>query len=178
MKVLTAGSVLFVALALFALVVETAWAKSPSQQTIKAVPAKVAPQFTLDDLDQNPRSLDEFRGKVVAINFWATWCPPCREELPSMQRVFSEYEGQGFIILGVNVGEEWDVVAPFLDPLGLEFPILFDMDSGVLSQWAAYGLPTTYILDRDGNITHRIDGGRDWDNPGFRAQLSEIIQTK
>ena len=151
-------------------------AEPPAQQTIRALDTpSQAPQLSLHDLDNSLRKLDDFRGKVVAVNFWATWCPPCREELPSMQRAYASYREQGFVILGVNVGETWDTVAPFLEDFALTYPILLDTDSSAMAGWNIMGLPTTYILDREGRITHRITGGRDWDDPAFRHDLELII---
>ncbi len=149
---------------------------SKSKQSIKPVASTQNPkEFSLLDLDENLREFKEFEGKVIAVNFWATWCPPCREELPSMQDTFLEYKDQGFTILGVNVGEEWDNVASFLSSYNIDFPILLDQNSDVMMDWQAYGLPTTFIISRDGKITHRIDGGRDWNDSAFRSQLQEIL---
>ena len=137
-----------------------------------------APLFELVDLNDNKLKLKDYRGKVVAVNFWATWCPPCRKELPSMQHTYEAYKDKGFEILGVNVGENWDTVAPFLGNFSLTYPILFDTDSTIIEQWNVLGLPSTFIIDKKGNITHQINGGRDWDNPKFRKALLEIIETK
>jgi peroxiredoxin len=158
------------------LVPATAGADNPEQQTIQALAdARPAPDFALHDLDDKLRKLSDFRGHVVAVNFWATWCPPCREELPSMQRTYEAHHDKGFEILGVNVGENWDTVAPFLENFSLTYPIVLDTDSAAMAEWGIMGLPTTFILDRDGRITHRITGGRDWDDPGFRSNLEAII---
>ena len=154
-------------------------ASSESKNTIKQLSERIAtPNFELNDLDDSSRTLDEFDGKVIAVNFWATWCPPCREELPSMQATYEEFKDDGFIILGINVGEDWGVVASFLDALEIDFPILLDLESNTMNEWGGYGLPTTFIVDRSGSITHRIDGGRNWGDPLFRNQLIEIIKKK
>lgn len=137
-----------------------------------------APLFELVDLNNNKVKLKDYRGKVVAVNFWATWCPPCRKELPSMQHTYAAYKDKGFEILGVNVGEDWDTVALFLGNFSLTYPILFDTDSKIIEQWKVLGLPSTFIIDKKGNITHRINGGRDWDNPKFREALLKIIEAK
>ena len=137
-----------------------------------------AHDLRLLDLDDKMVSLQDFRGKTVIINFWATWCPPCRKELPSMQRTYAKYKSENFVILGVNVGEGWDVIAPFLSPFNLEFPILLDSDSAQLTKWRAIGLPTSFIVSRQGIVTHRITGGRDWDDPDFRKELEKILATK
>lgn len=92
-----------------------------------------------------------------------------------MERAYEDYKNQGFVILGVNVGENWDTVAAFLGNFSLTYPILLDTDSSAMAQWSIMGLPTTFIVDRNGRITHRITGGRDWDDPGFRKSLETII---
>lgn len=134
-----------------------------------------AHEFRLKDLDDKWISLKDLRGKTVIINFWATWCPPCRKELPSMQRTYKKYKNEKFVILGINVGESWDVIAPFLTPLNIEFPILLDTDSSELAIWKAIGLPTSFVINGQGMVTHRFTGGRDWDDPVFRKDLEKIL---
>lgn len=134
-----------------------------------------AHEFRLKDLDDNLVSLADFKGKTVIINFWATWCPPCRKELPSMQRTYQEYRNEKLVILGINVGETWEVIAPFLSPFDIEFPILFDIDSSELTKWKAIGLPTSFVVDGKGMVTHRFTGGRDWDDPVFKKDLEKIL---
>ena len=151
-------------------------AENSERQTIDKLSKPIlAPDFELHDLNNKIRKLSEFRGHVVAVNFWATWCPPCRRELPSMQHTFAALQKQGFMIVGVNVGENWDTVAPFLEDFSLKYPIVLDTDSSAMSQWDIMGLPTTFIVDKQGRITHRINGGRDWDNPEFRKRLKAVI---
>ncbi len=137
-----------------------------------------APSFELVNLNDKKIRLEDYRGKVVAVNFWASWCPPCRKELPSMQRTYEAFKDKGFVILAVNIGESWDTVAPFLGNFTLKFPILFDSQSKIVDQWKVFGLPSTFILDKKGNVTHRINGGRDWDDPVFRKALLKIIEAK
>ena len=150
-----------------------------SKQSIKPVSQiKKANEFTLLNIEEELEEFKAYQGKVVAVNFWATWCPPCREELPSMQDTFLDYEDQEFTILGVNVGENWETVASFLSDYDIDFPILLDDESEVMMDWQAYGLPTTFIVNRNGEITHRIDGGRDWNHPEFRSQLQNILKNQ
>jgi len=95
-----------------------------------------------------------------------------------MQRTYEAFKDKGFVILAVNIGESWDTVAPFLGNFTLKFPILFDSQSKIVDQWKVFGLPSTFILDKKGNVTHRINGGRDWDDPVFRKALLKIIEAK
>jgi len=134
-----------------------------------------AHKFRLKDLDDKVIQLSDFSGKTVIINFWATWCPPCRRELPSMQDTFEAFKGKNLVILAINVGEDWETIAPFIAPYKLEFPILLDKDSSVLTQWKAIGLPSSFVINGKGIVTHRFTGGRNWDDPVFRADLEKII---
>jgi peroxiredoxin len=151
---------------------ESAVAGAPIQQIAAPYPA---PPLRLMNLDDKLVRLSDFRGRTVIINFWATWCPPCRRELPSMQRTYARLKDKGLEILAVNVGEEWEVIAPFISPYNLEFPILLDPDSSQLTQWQAIGLPTSFLVDEKGMVTHRFTGGRDWDDPDFSRVLEKII---
>ncbi len=145
-------------------------------QTIQpAVPNVDAPELVLQDLDGKQQRLSDYKGKVVAVNFWATWCPPCRKELPSMQHTYHALHNDGLEILAVNVGENWDTVAPFLENFDIKFPVLLDQDSNAIERWKVLGLPTTFLIDENGRITHRINGGRDWDDADFRRELKKII---
>jgi len=123
-----------------------------------------APDFTLPDLAGTPRRLADFRGQVVLINFWATWCLPCRAEMPAMERIYQEMKNDGFTILAVNFAETAAQVEPFVKELRLTFPILLDQESQVVRQYRAFSLPTTYVLDRHGTVVGRAIGAREWDS--------------
>ena len=129
----------------------------------------------LKDLDDKVVRLSDFKGKTVIINFWATWCPPCRRELPSMQHTYEAFKGKNLVILGINVGEDWETIAPFIAPYKLAFPILMDTDSSELTKWKAIGLPSSFVINGKGIVTHRFTGGRNWDDPVFRADLEKIL---
>ena len=114
-----------------------------------------APDFTLFSLAGPPMSLHEQQGKVVLINFWATWCPPCREEMPALQRAYERLADQGLVVLGVNWTEEDNLkdVEAFVQELGLTFPILLDSDSSVSEDlYHVLGLPTSVLIGRDGTV--------------------------
>lgn len=157
-------------------------AKTPAlgaQQTIRPVDSQAnAPELALQDLNGKQQRLSDYRGKIVAVNFWATWCPPCRKELPSMQNTYEAFAKDGFEILAVNVGENWETIAPFLENFSITFPVLLDQDSKAIGEWKVLGLPTTFLVDPNGKITHRINGGRDWDDPAFRNELKAIIDNQ
>ncbi|MBN1937233.1 MAG: TlpA family protein disulfide reductase [Anaerolineae bacterium] len=112
----------------------------------------IAPDFTLDSLNGDPVSLSQFRGQPVLINFWAVWCGFCRVEMPDIQKVYDAYKDQGFVVLGINVGEDAQHVEPFVQETGVTFPLLFDRDGQVMRAYRMRGLPSTIIIDADGVI--------------------------
>lgn len=112
----------------------------------------VAPEFRLRGIDGAEHALSELRGQVVLINFWATWCGPCRNEMPAIQATYDAHAGEGFVVWGINDGEESALVAPYLQQLKLTFPVMLDRDSRVSRLYRVYALPTTYFIGRDGVI--------------------------
>ena len=162
-------------LALFALAANAA---EPRQALTALASMPPARDFVLNDLDGKSRRLSELRGKVVLVNFWATWCPPCRRELPSMERLWRLLNQEDFVVLAVNVGEDIDTVFAFTGMLETAptFPILLDRDSAVLKAWPVKGLPTTFVVDREGRVVYRAVGGRDFDNPELVMQIRGLLQ--
>jgi thiol-disulfide isomerase/thioredoxin len=139
-----------------------------------------AKDFLLEDMDGKKRRLADLRGKVVLVNFWATWCPPCRREMPSLERLSNALKDTSFEILAVNVAENLDTVFSFtgtLEPTPT-FPIVFDKDGSVLKAWPVMGLPTTFILDKQGRIVYRAVGGREFDDPAIQAQIRGLISAQ
>lgn len=131
----------------------------------------------LMDMDGKVHDLAGYKGKVVLVNFWATWCPPCRREMPSLERLQQKLGTKGFVVLAVNVGETEDVIFPFLGMLETPptFPILLDLDSKTLKQWPIKGLPTTFLIDRSGRVSHRAIGGREFDHPDVVKTIEALI---
>lgn len=125
-----------------------------------------APNFQLRDLDGNMVELSQFRGKVVLLNFWATWCGPCREEMPSMEQLYRNVPRKDFEILAVSTDPQGVVVTrPFQQEMGLTFPILHDPDMRVGLSYGARSLPMSFMIDRHGIVRHKIFGGpRNWDS--------------
>jgi peroxiredoxin len=120
-----------------------------------------APDFTLKDLSGTVHSLIDHRNQVVLINFWTTWCPPCKEEMPALQEAYDRYQQRGFIVLGVNwtAVDDREQILPFVQELGLTFPILLDIDSVVSEDtYNLLGLPTTVFVDRNGIVTEVFIG--------------------
>ena len=167
------------ALVLLMLVATVAVAEQPplGHKMNPVSPPLAAPGFTLPDMDGEMHSLNDFRGKVVMLNFWATWCPPCRREMPSMQRLYEKYRERGLTVVAVNQFEDPDLVFEFTGRLSLEptFPILFDRESRVSEQYGVKGLPTTYLLDKTGKIQFRAIGGREFDHPEVEALIESLL---
>lgn len=135
----------------------------------------IAPDFGLEGEDGKIYRLKDYRGKVVILNFWATWCPPCREEMPSMERAWQKVkEDNDIAILAINVGEDADTIFEFMGHYPVTFPLLMDIDGNVVKQYPVRGLPTTYIIDPAGRVTHRAVGSREWDDPTLIQQLKNI----
>ncbi len=134
-----------------------------------------APGFELTDIDGVRHRLADYRGRVVIINFWATWCPPCREEMPSMQRAWAQLREQGVVMLGIDVGEDEDTIFEFTASYPVDFPLLMDRDSAVVRAWGVRGLPTTFVIDAGGRIRYRAIGGRRWDDAAVLDRIRALI---
>ena len=142
----------------------------------------MAPKLKLLNMDGQKVDLEKLRGQVVFVNFWATWCPPCRREMPSLQRLWLKL-GNGkskLQIVAVNVGEDADTVLGFMGTLDTSptFPIVFDKDSAVLRAWPVMGLPTTFVIDKKGHIIYRAIGGRAFDSPESIRFITELLASK
>lgn len=134
------------------------------------------PPLELVDLEGKRHRLADYRGSTVVVNFWATWCVPCRDEMPSLERLRASLEGKRFMVLAVNLAEPDSRVRKFLDAMPLGFPILMDRDAGVAKAWQARLLPATYVIGPDGAIRYRHLGELDWSKPQVRAQIVELIK--
>ncbi|MGK2907489.1 MAG: TlpA disulfide reductase family protein [Desulfuromonadales bacterium] len=136
-----------------------------------------APDFRLEDAAGNQVSLADLRGKVVLVNFWATWCPPCREEMPSMEKLFAAMSGEDFVMLAVNTEANGrDIVPAFLQKTPFSFPILYD-DQGVVQQlYGVYRLPESFIIRKDGVIDDKVIGAIDWAHPETIAYFKTLTK--
>ncbi len=133
------------------------------------------PDFTLPSLNGKSITLSELKGTVVLINFWATWCPPCKLEMPSMERLYRKIKHNGFTILAVDIMEKPKTVKKFVRENKLSFPILLDTTGEVSAKYMATAIPTSYIVDKDGNAVGRVLGPRDWGNEHAEALLNELL---
>jgi peroxiredoxin len=122
-----------------------------------------APNFTFPGLDGKMVSLTDYKGKVVLLNIWATWCPPCVEEMPSMEKLYRELKGEEFEILAVSIDAlAAKAVAPFVKKHNLSFPVLLNPDGTMLNLYGTTGVPESFVIDKKGNIEEIIIGSRDW----------------
>ncbi len=164
-------------------IVVVAWIGRESYQPI--ITGAEAPDFAAVDMTGGEVSLSDFEGKVVLLNVWATWCAPCREEMPSMQRLFEALEGTDFEILAVSVdarlGESdafgrpgGDLVA-FANELGLTFPILHDPTGDIQQLYQTTGVPETFLIGRDGVIYKKVAGGTEWDAPVNQELVRRLL---
>jgi thiol-disulfide isomerase/thioredoxin len=132
--------------------------------------------FTLPLPDGTKITLSQLKGKVVFLNFWATWCGPCRSEMPSMEAVYQKLKGKGFEVLAVNLGESRDKVTGFMNENKLTFPSVLDERQITGSQYNIRAIPTTYIIDRRGLIIARLVGSTDWNTPKILLALEAVLQ--
>ena len=138
-------------------------------------PGQPAPAFELPLLDGAPISLASLRGRVVLLNFWATWCAPCEAEMPAMQRLHTTLGGKDFELVAVSVDAGRDEVAQFQQRLGLTFPIALDPGKRVSTEYQSYRFPESYLIDRDGRILSRYIGPRDWDSPVYVDRIRRVL---
>jgi cytochrome c biogenesis protein CcmG, thiol:disulfide interchange protein DsbE len=140
---------------------------------------RAAPPFELADLDGSRRlKLADLRGRVVLLNFWATWCKPCEDEMPAMQRLYRTLGGSGFELVAISVDTDAEAVARFRDRLGLSFPILLDPGSEVSRAYQTTGYPESFLIDRAGNLASaRFVGPRAWDDPEYQALVRRVLES-
>ena len=148
----------------------------PKLQEIKDHPA--APDFTLPGPDGRKRSLTDYRGKVVFLNFWASWCESCRDEMPSMERLYREFKGKGLEIVAVNVKDKRPDALAFVKELKLHYLVLMDPEGEVGLLYGAFGLPVTYLIDRKGVVLARLWGPADWYSPAARKLITALVDQK
>jgi thiol-disulfide isomerase/thioredoxin len=140
-------------------------------------PPRSVPDFSLQDMDGARHTLEDYRGKVVLINFWATWCPPCRREMPALEKLYNALAGEGFAVLAINQWEDADHVFAYMGDLNVfpSFPILFDPESRISAEFGVKGLPTSFLLDKQGRVAYRAVGGRAFDHPEVEQTIRGLL---
>jgi thiol-disulfide isomerase/thioredoxin len=127
-----------------------------------AIPAQVdfaSPKLALEDLSGRPVSLDDYLGSIVLVNLWATWCPPCKEEMPTLQEFYETYRSDGFVLVAINQEESREVVAPFVEEFGLTFPVWLDLKYQAEKEFKTESLPSSFLIDRSGRVRLMWFGG-------------------
>ena len=139
--------------------------------------AFIAPEFELPSLSGGSVRLSDYKGKVLFINFWATWCATCEVEMPSMQRLYNKFKDRGFEMLTISVDKDASLIEPYMKKFNLTFPVLLDPDSDLAKgKYKTTGVPETFIIDREGIIVHKAIGPQDWDNDEALAAFEQIIE--
>jgi peroxiredoxin len=143
---------------------------------VKPSRAKAAEDFTLPALNGGTFSLADQRGKMVLVNFWATWCPPCLEEMPAMERLWQKHKDAGFVLVAVSVDADPKKVVPFVTEHKLTFPIAFDTKMSVAEKYGVRALPSSFILARDGMLAALALGPRHWDNKASHRLVETMVR--
>ena len=145
-------------------------------QVLKPWSGGATPPLELSDLQGANHRLADYRGKVVLVNFWATWCVPCRDEMPSIERLRASLEGRRFVVLAVNLAEPQSRIRKFLEAMPVGFAVLLDHDTKTTRAWQAKLLPATYIVGPDGRIRYQHVGELDWSRPEVREAILGLIK--
>ncbi|MDP2004595.1 MAG: TlpA disulfide reductase family protein [Rubrivivax sp.] len=139
-------------------------------------PQSPAPDFTLKSSEGRNLRLQEQRGQVVLVNFWASWCGPCRQEMPHLNRLYDKYRGSGFTLLGVNVDDDPRLAAQVAARMGLKFPVLLDTDKAVVKRYDLGSMPGTVLIDRDGRVRFLHRGYREGMEAAYEQQIRDLVK--
>lgn len=169
------GAIVLAGAAILAVVFGIVWMQSAKYELL--VVGKTAPDFVLTDLNDKPQRLSDFRGKVVFLNFWATWCKPCREEMPSMEVLHKNFEKDGLVILAVSIDRVTTTkdIPPFIKGMNLTFPVLIDSWGKTDKPYKRMGVPETFIIDQQGVIREIVIGPRDWTRLDSLEVLTKLL---
>lgn len=135
-----------------------------------------AAPFHLKDLAENSVELKDFQGKVMIVNFWATWCAPCREEIPSMNNAWAQLKDKDVAMLAINFGEPIDAIKAFVKDTPIDFTVLVDEMNDASTDWKVTAMPTTVVIDQKGNIVERILGPREWHSPEMIEAVLSLLE--
>jgi peroxiredoxin len=137
----------------------------------------MAPDFSLPAQDGKSVALSSYRGKTVLLNFWATWCGPCQQEMPSLEALYQRFKNRGFVIVGVSLDEEgWPVVQEFLQRVPVTFPLLLDAVQSVSDTYQIFRIPETYLIDAEGKIVDKFVGPQDYNQEIFYRKIERALK--
>jgi thiol-disulfide isomerase/thioredoxin len=128
----------------------------------------------LKDIDGNTVSKDDFTGQITIVNFWATWCPPCIEEIPSLNRLKKKMEGLPFELISINYAEDNKTIREFMKAVNVEFPVLLDDKGDFAKKWSVISYPSTFIIDAKGNIKYGVNAAIEWDDPAVIQKIKAL----
>ncbi len=141
--------------------------------------AKSAPTFTLTDITGKKVSLSDFKGKVVLLNFWATWCVPCREEMLPLNKLYADLKNKGFVVLAVSIDPAEESVKTFITEKAITFPVVMDSEKEVyFDLYAVLVLPTSFLIDKNGMIVEKILGEMDWGSPEIKEKIRTLLRMR
>ncbi len=143
---------------------------------IEGLKNKPAPQFAAEDMQGEKHSLEDYRGRVVLLNFWATWCSPCRREMPALIKLHERYRDKGVVLLAISVDESKAAIKAFTRKLPLPFPVISDPEENISSLYKVFAYPTSFLIGKNGRIEEIITGERDWLAPEFTSRLEKLMK--
>lgn len=146
-----------------------------SQGAGPAVQGELAPDFTFQDASGKQYALSQFRGKVVLVNFWATWCPPCRDEMPSIEQLQQRMAGKPFVILALSIDDSWEPVNRFMKENGFTLPVYSDFDKKISTLYGTFKYPETYLVDKKGKVAYKVVGATDWMSSDMLKFLDVLV---
>ncbi len=172
---------LLIIVALILLVLRFQKMGNPQQEInfnqLKPKEGYLAPKFTLRNLRGNLEGLDDHAGKVIVVNFWATWCAPCVKEMPSFETLYRRFRSQGLTVLAVSLDKDRSAkVQEFVDKYKLSFPVLLDTEGVAEKLYPSFTIPFTYVIDKQGRVVARIDGAKDWESPETFKAIEYLLK--
>jgi len=184
-KLMISGTLLLIFVFISLLWIAGAKAKENSYESFytsfgvqRVSPPVKATDFTLENLEGVKLSPKDFKGKIVLLNFWASWCGPCQREMPSMEKLWNKFKEGDFIILAVDIQEGKDEVKSFIKEKGYTFPVLLDSKGKVAKAYKIRAIPTTFIIDQEENIVGKVLGARDWANQDAFKLMEYLISKR
>ncbi|MZH02534.1 MAG: TlpA family protein disulfide reductase [Nitrospinae bacterium] len=173
------GLLIIVALTLLILRIQKPNPENPQPETnlFKPQEGYLAPRFSLRNLKGNMEGLDDHSGKVIFVNFWATWCVPCVKEMPSFENLYRRFRSQGMTILAVSLDKgDSAKVKDFVDNLKLSFPVLLDTEGVAEKLYPSFTIPFTYVIDKQGRVVARVDGAKNWESPETFEAVEHLLK--